>query len=1067
MKKILGIDIGVASIGWAYILESNSSDEESKIIQTGVRIIPLNSDAKQNFTKGISYSPNQIRRQKRTMRRNLQRYRLRRHLLHKLLTQHGLAPTPLLFGLSAVELYQLRSRALNEQISLPELGRIWYHLNQKRGYRSSRKSDITETKKQGDYLQAISQRKAILIEKGWTVGQYFAEQLSKNPHYRIKQQIFPRECYMAEFDRIWSVQAIYYPNVLTETLLNEIRNRVIYYQRPLKSQKDSVAECRFFPNHKVAPKSSPAFQVFKIWQNLNALRIEQKSGEMLDLTLSQRKQLFIKLNNSDRLSATDVLKELGLKPREYKLNFEKLEGNRTRTLLLKAFVEAQIQRPELLDFDPYDNPDHQPFYRLWHVLYSIDEPEHLIATLQKAPFQFSESEAKTLIKVGFKAEFSNISTRAIRKILPYLEQGMVYSEACEQAGFRHSDFMTKAENMERVLADSLAVMKPNSLRNPTVEKITNQLINLVNTILKDPNLGRPDEIRVELGRELKQNAEQRNRTYKNNNERDRERQKIEEILKEHGVRKPTTSLIEKYRLWEETGKISLYTGNPITLAAILQGEIDVEHIIPKARIFDDSFINKTLCERHLNEAKGDQTAHDFMKSLGEMIFDAYCERVALAYERKDGISKAKRERLLMAATDIPQDFVARQLRETQYIALMVKDLLSNICYQIHTSTGAVTSHLRHIWGLDSVLQNLNFEKYAAAGRAYVEHNKIVIEGWSKRDDHRHHAIDALIVACTKQGYIQRLNKLNQQLPQRYEAKESAWKFPMPWPHFVRDARNSIAQILVSFKAGKKVATLSRNAKTGQVSYAPRGPLHEESIYGRIKQGEQSKYVIKYTLGKDFDLKKAETIVDKRVRDVVKKRLQDFDNDTVKAFKEPLWFNESLEIPIRAVRCFARLNEATPLHFNQDHHATAFVKLGSNHHVAIYQDENGKRFEQTVTFWEAVERLRDGQPIIRHTHENGAKLLVSLQQNQMFIFGLDYYQLQEAISSHNYSLLSQHLYRVQSIAAGDYWFRHHTETQNDKTELAKTVKKYIRLSLSSMNGIKIHTNPLGKIVKIGE
>lgn len=1069
MKKVLGIDIGVASIGWAYLLEAEGSTETSGILQTGVRIVPLNSDAKQNFTKGISYSPNQVRRQKRTTRRNLQRYRLRRHLLKKVLDSASMSPNPELFGLPSLALYELRAKAVSEQISLAEIGRILYHLNQKRGYRSSRKSDATETERQGDYLQAISHRKALLKEKNQTVGQYFAEQLSLNTHYRIKQQIFPRECYVAEFDTVWKTQQEFYPNVLTETLEKQLRDEIIYYQRPLKSQKGSVADCRFFPNHKVAPKSSPVFQLFKLWQNLNALRIERKSGEVVDITLEQRKQLFARLNETDRLSATEVLKELGLKPtRDFKLNFEKFEGNRTRAAILKVANETQINRPDLMTFDPYDNPDQQPFYRLWHLLYSIDEPEYLLAALQKPPFLFKAEEAKQLSKVGFKAEFGSLSARAIRKILPFLEQGMVYSDACAAAGFNHSDSLTKTENKQRTLADTLALLKPNSLRNPTVEKITNQLVNLVNAILIHPDLGRPDEIRVELGRELKQNAEQRNRTFKNNNERDRERQQIEKHLQEHGVRKPSSSLIEKYRLWEETGYLSLYTGNPISLSSLINGEVDVEHIIPKARLFDDSFINKTLCERHLNEAKGDQTAYDFMRGQGDAAFTAYTERVAVAYERQNGLSKTKRERLLMTAADIPQDFVNRQLRETQYIARMVKDLLSEVCYQVYTTTGGVTSHLRHSWGLDSILQDLNFEKYEAAGRTRIEGNRKVIEDWSKRDDHRHHAIDALVVACTKQAYIQRLNLLNQQLTQRYEAKESAWKFPMPWPHFVRDARQSIAQILVSFKAGKKVATLSRNKQTGQISYAPRGPLHEESIYGRIKHNQQSKYVIKYTLGQGFDLKKAATIVDKRVRELVQKRLEDFNNDTVKAFKEPVWFNETQRIPIRAVRCFARLNEATPIGFDVDDKPTAFVKLGNNHHVAIYEDANGKRYEQAVTFWEAVERRRDGQSIIHPTHENGARLLVSIQQNQYFIFGLEPELLEEAVSSHDWPLISKYLYRVQSISQGDYMFRHHLETKVDDSASAKETKRFIRVqSLGKMTGIKVHLNSLGRIIKIGE
>jgi len=276
MKKILGIDIGVASIGWAYVLEAESDSESSSILRTGIRIVPLNPDAKQNFTKGVSYSPNQGRRQKRTMRRNLQRYRLRRHLLRNIFGKHELKLASALFALNAVELYDLRCKAVQERITLPELGRIWYHLNQKRGYRSSRKSDAEETEKQGDYLQAISQRKAELVANNQTVGQYFQQHLKNNARYRVKQQIFPRECYIAEFNAIWKKQAEFYPELLNDAFLKQIRDEIIYFQRPLKSQKESVADCRFYPNHKVAPRSSPVFQIFKIWQNLNALRAERK-----------------------------------------------------------------------------------------------------------------------------------------------------------------------------------------------------------------------------------------------------------------------------------------------------------------------------------------------------------------------------------------------------------------------------------------------------------------------------------------------------------------------------------------------------------------------------------------------------------------------------------------------------------------------------------------------------------------------------------------------------------------------------------------------------------------------
>ncbi len=1072
MQKILGLDVGVASIGWAFLNEAENESETSAILGMGSRIIPLDYEAKDKFSRGISYSPNQSRRIKRGMRRNLQRYRLRRYKLIKILTDNNLQPEKHLFELSSLNLYQLHHRAVTEPITLQEIGRLLYHLNQKRGYRSSRKSNNEEEQK-GNYLQAIAQRTAILTERNVTVGQYFYQELQADERFRIKEKIFTRACYMAEFEKIWQFQSKIYPTVLTDKLKTEIRDNIIYYQRPLRSQKDSVAACRYHPNHKVAPKSSPVFQISQIWQKLNNLTIE-KAGIEIAITPEQKQLLFKLLNDTDKLSATEVKKTLGYGVREVTLNFEKLEGNRTRAALVKAFTEANIKRLDLLSFDPTDRPDDQPLYRLWHVLYSIDDPETLLKVLQKQPFGFTENEAITISKVGFKADFGSLSARAMRRILPFLEQGLTYDKACLEAGYKHSDSPTVAENDARILNDKLKIVKKNALRNPTVEKIINQIVNLVNEILANPALGRPDEIRVEMGRELKQNAKKRNDVFEQNKNRNKEHQNIEYRLQtENEIKKVSRPLLERYKLWQETGGISLYSGNAITLAAVLNGEVDVEHIIPKARLFDDSFLNKTLCERDLNAKKGDQTAFDFMENQDEL--PAYQERIRKLYAEHK-ISKAKRERLLMPATEIPDDFINRQLKETQYIAKTVKDMLLDVCRNVYTSTGSVTSHLRHVWGMEQILQELNYAKYDAVGKARWETNKegnkyIIIDDWSKRDDHRHHAIDALVVACTSQSHIQKLNRLNQTLLDRRELKESAWKFPMPWPHFVRDAREAVAQILVSFKAGKKVATKSKNHITGQVTYTPRGPLHEETIYGQIMHKGKQESVVKYKLDVNFKPADVDFIVDESVKKAVRARLLAHNNDPKIAFKNldqnPVWFNENQKIAIKAVRCLTGVKKTHELWFDEAGKPTAFVLLKNNHHVAIYEDENGNLHEKVTTFWEAVERLRNGATIINRQHEQGWKLIVSMQQNEMFVFGLSPDELQTAINDSNHKLISKHLYRVQSIAQGDYWFRHHLETQNDKTEAAKILKKYLRLSLDKMTGIKVKLNALGMIVKVRE
>src|ERR1017187_4324720 len=278
MKKILGLDLGVASIGWAYILEDETGTANSLIKGIGSRIIPLSTDENDEFTKGNAISKNMNRTMKRSARRNQHRYKMRKHFLNKLFEEQKWTPDPFLFCLDATNLYGLRDRALKEKISLKELARIFYHLNQKRGYKSNRKANNEEQdgKKQSEYLSEIAAREAEIKEQNLTIGQYFFKKLQENPWYQIKENIFLRASYINEFDQIWDKQKVYYPEILIDTLRDQIRDRIIYYQRPLRSQKGLVSECRFELHHKVAPKSSPIFQVCKVWESINNITFKDK-----------------------------------------------------------------------------------------------------------------------------------------------------------------------------------------------------------------------------------------------------------------------------------------------------------------------------------------------------------------------------------------------------------------------------------------------------------------------------------------------------------------------------------------------------------------------------------------------------------------------------------------------------------------------------------------------------------------------------------------------------------------------------------------------------------------------
>ncbi|MES2398330.1 MAG: type II CRISPR RNA-guided endonuclease Cas9 [Bacteroidota bacterium] len=1280
MKKILGLDLGSTSIGWAIVNEPENEQEKYQIIDMGVRIVPLSKDENDEFSKGNAISKNANRTLKRGARRGMHRYQMRKKELVAVLNILNMMPKEELFKLSAIELYGLRDKAVNEQITLEELGRILFHLNQKRGYKSNRKANNEEenaelnsskeiaddeenvkkkTKKKG-YLDLIADREQIIENTKQTIGQYFFQELNKNNFFRIKENIFMRKSYENEFDVIWKTQQKYYPEVLTDNNKNKIQNEIIFYHRPLKSQKGLVSVCEFegkmfkdkrtdfskevFSGPKVAPKSSPLFQVSKIWQELNNIQITNfkamKSRDInssfesdvnsfnsqgkRELSLKEKQDLFDILNHGKKLTPNDVLKTLGYKSgfNEFKINLRNekfMEENRTLSVIKKIFDKYDVNRDDLLQFKLEtevtgrvdketgemfhrikESFEKEPLYQLWHLLYSVDDAETLEKTLI-AKYQFTKEVAKALTKIDFNKDgYGNMSSRALRNILPHLILGMDYTDACNMAGYNHSDSITKEENETRELLDKLELYPKNSLRQPVVEKIINQVINLINDIIDESNgyvtkaernAKNKFEIRVELARDLKQSAGERNDAFKRNNDQDKKHKAIvEELLPSLGS--VSKRDIERYKLWTEFGGVSPYEPTKqISLTELFNKKdgvlYDIEHIIPKSRLFDDSFSNKTICPRKMNsgtDGKNQDTAYDYMKKQGDERFNEYIEFIKRNLYKKDGISKGKFNKLMMSLDKIPDDFISRQMQETRFISKEVRGLLESICRNVYASTGSVTSKLRNLWGWDDVLMNLQMDKYKAVGQTFMKeytkneqtHQVERILGWSKREDHRHHAIDALSVACTKQGFIQRINHLNAQHSRDEmfaEIKGADYKDKLSLlekyliskrPFNTADVEKEASKILISFKAGKRVATKSKNTikikggKIQQTTLTPRGFLHKETVYGQIKQFEKLKlntrfdrlndiadenkknqvaehlakfdndskkafntkeltkfeeqynynevsvykleHVVKYKLSGDFKEKDIAFIVDKEVQRVVKAHLTKHGNNPKIAFNAEniVWMNKEKGVAIKSVRCKTGMGDLQPLHKNEKGELIDFVSTSNNHHIAIYRDMDGKLQENAVSFWDAFERKKigfpvivkdskavwdnilssgfDNQSILKNLPKEDWEYITSMQQNEMFVFGMTMEDLKVAVDEKNYNLISKHLFRVQKIATTNYVFRHHLETKVDdkyfdeakqievKNEmLSKKLSKSRDVrSLPNMTGIKVIVSKLGHI-----
>ncbi len=1109
MKKILGLDLGTTSIGWAFVKEAEDDNEVSSIIKIGVRVNPLTTDEQTNFEKGKKFSVTAGRTLARGARRTLQRYKQRRQNLINVLKKSGIIDEHTLLAESDKNTthatYALRAKAADQKIGKDEFARILLMINKKRGYKSSRKANnedegqlidgmaiakrlyeqkltpgqlcyqfLKEGKKtlpdfyrsdlnaefnsvwdlqskyypdvfnddlkkalggkgqkvtsaifwtkynfntaenkgtredkklqaykwrsmaintqlaveeaafviadingninnSSGYLGAISDRSKELYFNKQTIGQYLYSQLQYNPHTRTKGQVFYRQDYFDEFETIWETQAKYHPE-LTNALKEEIRDIIIFYQRKLKSQKGLVSFCEFESRvvelvkddkkisytigAKVTPKSSPLFQEFKIWQNLNNLLIQhKKSKEVLSFDLEAKQLLFDELNIKGNLKKEQVFKLLGYKLNEWDLNFPVVEGNRTNQLLYEAYLKMMIYEGHddieieeltaadikltvrsffemqeiniaILDFDSNLEGgaiEKQLAYQVWHLLYAYEGDNSntgndKLFELLKSKFGINKEHAQILAKVNLNQDYASLSAKAIRNILPFLKAGHPFAKkdkdekiasATALAGYNHSSSITKEENDNRILKDCLELLPKNSLRNPVVEKILNQMVNVVNAIIADPNLGKPDEIRIELARELKKNLKEREEATAQINKSTAEHDTIRLLLvKEFGIKNPTRNDIIRYKLYDElkfNGYKDLYTNEYISREELFSKKYDIEHIIPQSRVFDDSFSNKTIVERRINQEKDNATAYDYVDAKGAEKLSQYKLRVE-AYLKEYPERKAKYKKLLMKGEAIGEGFIDRDLRDSQYIAKKAKAMLHEVCRNIVSTTGSVTQRLREDWDLVNVMQELNLEKYRKQLLTEMVEKKDGnfkerIIDWTKRNDHRHHAMDALTIAFTKHSHIQYLNNLNARKSDDklgraiagIEKKETDFqiddngnkkrRFKSPLANFREDAKNHLENVLVSCKAKNKVVTKNKNKiksakeKEPQKTLTPRGQLHKETVYGKIQQ-----YIVKEEkVSGKFDEATIAKVTKPKYREALLKRLRENNNDPAKAF----------------------------------------------------------------------------------------------------------------------------------------------------------------------------------------
>lgn len=1032
-EYILGLDIGAESIGWA-ILASRDC-EPIGIIRLGTHT--FDAAVEGDYESGRDESKAAPRRAARASRRQHWRRTRRRGKLLRILQSAGLMPAGRIDSPAEVhelvyrldqELrlkhiaagdhaqaqllpYLLRARALDGPLTPHELGRALYHLAQRRGFLSNRKARKKD-EDAGVVKKGIAELDHRMAEaNARTLGEYFAGLDTRE--VRIRSRWTGRPMYEAEFNKILDSQKPFHP-CLSDDMRAKIR-QAIFFQRPLKNQSHLIGECELIAGHRRAPMALRVAQRFRILQAANHLQVESPDGSSRRLTPEERCDLVNELAVKPKLSFKGIRKLLKL-PANAGFNLQRggekeLKGHTTDAALLEVFGKkwtafSELQRDTIVD-----------------EILSFEKEEALARRAETA-WGLDRESADALAETTFEPGYAAHCRLALTRLVALMEQGSPYQTARQEA---FPERFAPAEAYASLPPVQNAVR---NLRNPAVCRALTELRKLVNAIIR--RYGKPAAIRVELARDLKRSRKQREELSKQM----RDRQKLREvakarILKDQGISSPSRADVEKVLLAEECGWRCPYTNRSICMETLLgqNPQFDVEHIIPFSRGFDDSFANKTLCFHEENRNR--KRNHTPFEAYGNT--PAWDEMLLRIQQFKGPFGRTKLTRFRME--ELPEGFTTRQLNDTRYMSRAAGNYLAMLYggrwdddhrQRIQTSAGAVTAYLRDELGLNGILDD---------------------GGTKTRQDHRHHAVDALCIAISSLGMVKRLQDAAKD-PWSHRRRRFA---PLgdPWPSFLDSVRPAVDAIKVSRRPNRKLS----------------GPLHAESFYSKpqVVRTRNSKPLEHRHIRKE--LKKlsrteiaGDAIVDPHVRALVQAKFAQLGGGDPKVkFGDPashpvMKTHDGRFVPIHKVRL--RVAEKPWQVGGRGRERFVTAKPGSNHHTVIVAtilaDGTETAWEDhVVSRYEVHQRRQCEESVVQRDWGPGRNMRFSLMPGDYVVMAYD--QRPEA------------LYRVKSISSGDIEFILHSDARMADDRKKERVRARTADTLRRWHARKVHVSYLGEIL----
>ena len=994
-KYSLGLDIGTSSIGWAVL----DLDKE-RIHDLGVRIFERPEDPQ----NGDSLA--KPRRDARSARRRLKHRRQRlNHLKQFFVDQNILTKDQVEEVLdyrsdfNKLDVYELRSKALAEELSPEELLKVLYQIAKRRGFKSNRKVVEESDKEGGRVTSALKANEKFLADNNYTtVGDALSRDEKFALHKRNKRDdytnSFARDDFLRELEAIIKTQRSYALKNIPKQAINELIYGIddgqvtnvsaIMYQRPFMTKElieKMVGDCTFEKDEKRAPKASYSFEVFRLASDLSHLVFiprdaskrqakrenleirlsSEQISKVIDVAKSQKSLTYKKVRSTAGISEDYVPKDVRGKKKE---GDEFGEDNTFGGL--KAYSDIRLALKDLPeDWAKIDNES--LINQIAYILTTQKADEGIRAELDSLPLSDKAKEAIVKIKpTNFKA-FGHLSIKALQKITPHILEGITYDKACEAAGY---DFKKQSASLEQIT-------------NPVVKRAITQTLKIVRAI--ERKYGKPYFIKVETARDLAKSFKDRKAIENENKENQARNQSIIQTLNENDIVTPTGQQIIKVKLYREQNGVCLYSGKSIDFETMLcdDNAYQVDHIVPFSRSNNDGITNKTLVLTEENQKKGSQTPFEYF-GADEKRWKEFAARVESIYKTRDiktadkatntinykynGYAMKKKQNLLLQEYK-NDSWNVRALNDTRYITRFIQNYLrQNVDFaegeekqRVIAPNGTTTAYLRKRWGLakDRAEDVLHHAKDAAIVAAINQSIVRQANLFAKRGE-----IAALLAAAKTME--EKTDKLTGEIVDEDEFDKaqrrkdaaivlSSKYFPQPWDNFGKEVmkrtlNTDIATLqnelrgLDNYDEGFRL-----DVKPIFVSRMPRrkatAQAHKETIRSpKVKDNDQR--TVRMPLNK-VKRKDVENSVlkesDKWLYDKLLERLNAHDNNPEKAFAEPVYKNDKKFdkngkqlSPVSNIKVYS--TQPSGFYINN---GKAFVNNGSMIRLDVYQKPNKK------------------------------------------------------------------------------------------------------------------------------